>query len=213
MILYFVWHIVLYSLDPEWNVTLTEYIMLSLALLCSRLFCFTLKPFWIIPLLFPCHTHTHKIKIILLSLLFIPTKGVTEVFARSFATQGWFIGVVSAVVLLLLILLILCFIKRSKGGKYSGKCRPPRRMFKSWQISRLYFLVLRSCWVTNHPSFQGHTEKSEAVNSDNENEAAAKKEAKWLQEYAQLLIGLILPEMSRMQYLWGIFMLNYARVR
>lgn len=41
---------------------------------------------------------------------------------QSFATQGWFIGIVSAVVLLLLILLILCFIKRSKGGKYSGKC-------------------------------------------------------------------------------------------
>ena len=37
-----------------------------------------------------------------------------------FATQGWFIGLVSAIVLLLLILLILCFIKRSKGGKYSG---------------------------------------------------------------------------------------------
>lgn len=44
----------------------------------------------------------------------------------SFATQGWFIGVVSAVVLLLLVLLILCFIKRSKGGKYSGKCRPTK---------------------------------------------------------------------------------------
>lgn len=46
--------------------------------------------------------------------------GVTEV-QQSFATQGWFIGVVSAIVLLLLILLILCFIKRSKGGKYSVK--------------------------------------------------------------------------------------------
>lgn len=46
--------------------------------------------------------------------------GVTEV-QPSFATQGWFIGVVSALVLLLLILLILCFIKRSKGGKYSVK--------------------------------------------------------------------------------------------
>uniref|UniRef100_A0A8C4NUT8 L1 cell adhesion molecule, paralog a n=1 Tax=Dicentrarchus labrax TaxID=13489 RepID=A0A8C4NUT8_DICLA len=45
---------------------------------------------------------------------------VTEV-QPSFATQGWFIGVVSAIVLLLLILLILCFIKRSKGGKYSVK--------------------------------------------------------------------------------------------
>uniref|UniRef100_A0A8C7ZJX2 Neural cell adhesion molecule L1 n=1 Tax=Oryzias sinensis TaxID=183150 RepID=A0A8C7ZJX2_9TELE len=40
---------------------------------------------------------------------------------QSFATQGWFISVVSAAVLLLLILLILCFIKRSKGGKYSVK--------------------------------------------------------------------------------------------
>ncbi|XP_029689798.1 neural cell adhesion molecule L1 isoform X2 [Takifugu rubripes] len=52
----------------------------------------------------------------------IQTKGtsVTEV-QPSFATQGWFIGVVSAVVLLLLVLLILCFIKRSKGGKYSVK--------------------------------------------------------------------------------------------
>ncbi|CAJ1085237.1 neural cell adhesion molecule L1.2 isoform X1 [Xyrichtys novacula] len=52
----------------------------------------------------------------------INTKGtaVTEV-QPSFATQGWFIGLVSAIVLLLLILLILCFIKRSKGGKYSVK--------------------------------------------------------------------------------------------
>ncbi|KAI3357413.1 hypothetical protein L3Q82_015847 [Scortum barcoo] len=49
-----------------------------------------------------------------------PAEGVTEV-QPSFATQGWFIGVVSAIVLLLLILLILCFIKRSKGGKYSVK--------------------------------------------------------------------------------------------
>ncbi|XP_061299182.1 neural cell adhesion molecule L1 isoform X4 [Pezoporus flaviventris] len=41
--------------------------------------------------------------------------------ASGFATEGWFIGFVSAVVLLLLLLLILCFIKRSKGGKYSVK--------------------------------------------------------------------------------------------
>lgn len=54
------------------------------------------------------------------SLSSFPTELVTEV-QPSFATQGWFIGVVSAIVLLLLILLILCFIKRSKGGKYSGK--------------------------------------------------------------------------------------------
>ncbi|XP_012924797.1 neural cell adhesion molecule L1 isoform X1 [Heterocephalus glaber] len=38
-----------------------------------------------------------------------------------FATEGWFIGFVCAIVLLLLVLLILCFIKRSKGGKYSVK--------------------------------------------------------------------------------------------
>uniref|UniRef100_A0A8C5QWL9 Neural cell adhesion molecule L1 n=1 Tax=Leptobrachium leishanense TaxID=445787 RepID=A0A8C5QWL9_9ANUR len=40
---------------------------------------------------------------------------------RTFATEGWFIGLISAIVLLLLILIILCFIKRSKGGKYSVK--------------------------------------------------------------------------------------------
>ncbi|KAJ8377688.1 hypothetical protein AAFF_G00254690 [Aldrovandia affinis] len=34
------------------------------------------------------------------------------------ATQGWFIGVMCAVALLVLILLIVCFIKRSRGGKY-----------------------------------------------------------------------------------------------
>ncbi|RVE70506.1 hypothetical protein OJAV_G00065240 [Oryzias javanicus] len=45
----------------------------------------------------------------------------TAAMQKSFATQGWFISVVSAAVLLLLILLILCFIKRSKGGKYSVK--------------------------------------------------------------------------------------------
>ncbi|KAI1892341.1 hypothetical protein AGOR_G00132360 [Albula goreensis] len=38
-----------------------------------------------------------------------------------FATEGWFIGLISALVLLLLVLLILCSVKRSKGGKYSVK--------------------------------------------------------------------------------------------
>uniref|UniRef100_A0A8P4K617 Neural cell adhesion molecule L1 n=1 Tax=Dicentrarchus labrax TaxID=13489 RepID=A0A8P4K617_DICLA len=51
----------------------------------------------------------------------IDTEGTVTEVQPSFATQGWFIGVVSAIVLLLLILLILCFIKRSKGGKYSVK--------------------------------------------------------------------------------------------
>ncbi|XP_040262072.1 neural cell adhesion molecule L1 [Bufo bufo] len=40
---------------------------------------------------------------------------------KGFASQGWFIGLISAIILLLLILVILCFIKRSKGGKYSVK--------------------------------------------------------------------------------------------
>ncbi|XP_045065381.1 neural cell adhesion molecule L1-like isoform X1 [Coregonus clupeaformis] len=52
----------------------------------------------------------------------IRTEGAAVVDVQSgFATQGWFIGLVSAIVLLLLVLLILCFIKRSKGGKYSVK--------------------------------------------------------------------------------------------
>ncbi|XP_076874618.1 neural cell adhesion molecule L1.2 isoform X2 [Brachyhypopomus gauderio] len=46
--------------------------------------------------------------------------GVMEM-QTGFATEGWFIGLISALVLLLLVLLILCFIKRSKGGKYSVK--------------------------------------------------------------------------------------------
>uniref|UniRef100_A0A3Q3FAY1 Neural cell adhesion molecule L1 n=1 Tax=Labrus bergylta TaxID=56723 RepID=A0A3Q3FAY1_9LABR len=33
-------------------------------------------------------------------------------------TQGWFIGIMCAVALIVLILLIVCFIKRSRGGKY-----------------------------------------------------------------------------------------------
>uniref|UniRef100_A0A673H384 Neural cell adhesion molecule L1 n=1 Tax=Sinocyclocheilus rhinocerous TaxID=307959 RepID=A0A673H384_9TELE len=35
------------------------------------------------------------------------------------ATQGWFIGLMCAIALLVLILLIVCFIKRSRGGKYA----------------------------------------------------------------------------------------------
>uniref|UniRef100_A0A3B4FF73 Neural cell adhesion molecule L1.1-like n=1 Tax=Pundamilia nyererei TaxID=303518 RepID=A0A3B4FF73_9CICH len=42
-------------------------------------------------------------------------------YADRFATQGWLIGLISAIVLLVLILLILCLIKRSKGGKYAVK--------------------------------------------------------------------------------------------
>ncbi|XP_035236393.1 neurofascin-like isoform X2 [Anguilla anguilla] len=45
----------------------------------------------------------------------------TEAFSREqvdISTQGWFIGVMCAGALLVLILLIVCFIKRSRGGKY-----------------------------------------------------------------------------------------------
>lgn len=53
----------------------------------------------------------------------VKTNGTSRVplSPAGFATEGWFIGFVCAVILLLLILLILCFIKRSKGGKYSVK--------------------------------------------------------------------------------------------
>ncbi|KAJ8259471.1 hypothetical protein GJAV_G00169690 [Gymnothorax javanicus] len=37
---------------------------------------------------------------------------------KDIATQGWFIGLMCAIALLVLILLIVCFIKRSRGGKY-----------------------------------------------------------------------------------------------
>uniref|UniRef100_A0A8C8C4I2 Neural cell adhesion molecule L1.1-like n=1 Tax=Oncorhynchus tshawytscha TaxID=74940 RepID=A0A8C8C4I2_ONCTS len=52
----------------------------------------------------------------------------THSLARDFATQGWFIGLISAVVLLLLLLLVLCFIKRSKGGKYAVKDKEESQM-------------------------------------------------------------------------------------
>ncbi|KAJ8265110.1 hypothetical protein COCON_G00142090 [Conger conger] len=45
----------------------------------------------------------------------------TEAYSREqvdISTQGWFIGVMCAGALLVLIVLIVCFIKRSRGGKY-----------------------------------------------------------------------------------------------
>lgn len=52
----------------------------------------------------------------------VQTTGIASVKKHGgFATEGWFIGLISAIVLVILILLILCFIKRSKGGKYSVK--------------------------------------------------------------------------------------------
>ncbi|XP_019402130.1 PREDICTED: neurofascin isoform X15 [Crocodylus porosus] len=46
-----------------------------------------------------------------------PTPAYTKNHA-DIATQGWFIGLMCAIALLVLILLIVCFIKRSRGGKY-----------------------------------------------------------------------------------------------
>lgn len=56
-----------------------------------------------------------------LSSCSVPSGPVRVSTTGSFASEGWFIAFVSAIILLLLILLILCFIKRSKGGKYSVK--------------------------------------------------------------------------------------------
>ncbi|XP_034623122.1 neurofascin isoform X29 [Trachemys scripta elegans] len=52
-----------------------------------------------------------------------PTATIKQDFAYTknhvdIATQGWFIGLMCAIALLVLILLIVCFIKRSRGGKY-----------------------------------------------------------------------------------------------
>lgn len=60
---------------------------------------------------------------VLLHQMAVKTNGTGRVRLppAGFATEGWFIGFISAIVVLLLILLILCFIKRSKGGKYSVK--------------------------------------------------------------------------------------------
>ncbi|XP_061759174.1 neurofascin-like [Nerophis ophidion] len=45
----------------------------------------------------------------------------TEIYAQDqvdISTKGWFIGIMCAVALIVLILLMVCFIKRSRGGKY-----------------------------------------------------------------------------------------------
>ncbi|XP_017294760.1 neural cell adhesion molecule L1.1 isoform X2 [Kryptolebias marmoratus] len=52
----------------------------------------------------------------------ISTKGpVPSEMLGGSVTQGWLIGLISAVILLILILLILCLVKRSRGGKYAVK--------------------------------------------------------------------------------------------
>ncbi|KAK9407622.1 neural cell adhesion molecule L1 [Crotalus adamanteus] len=47
----------------------------------------------------------------------VETSGVVQERQKNFAAEGWFIGFISAIVLLILVLVLLCFIKRSKGVK------------------------------------------------------------------------------------------------
>lgn len=68
--------------------------------------------------MFPLHYHTKCGEI---HTSFPPSISEVMEVRKGFVTESWFIGLISALVLLLLVLLILCFIKRSKGGKYSGK--------------------------------------------------------------------------------------------
>lgn len=60
----------------------------------------------------PCHH---------LWLCFLPSLPAYTNNHADIATQGWFIGLMCAIALLVLILLIVCFIKRSRGGKYPGE--------------------------------------------------------------------------------------------
>uniref|UniRef100_A0A672SSR8 Neurofascin homolog (chicken) a n=1 Tax=Sinocyclocheilus grahami TaxID=75366 RepID=A0A672SSR8_SINGR len=67
-----------------------------------------------------------KLQIVSVVLLNYLKEGISSpLFTNSYkeqediATQGWFIGLMCAVALLVLILLIVCFIKRSRGGKYA----------------------------------------------------------------------------------------------
>ena len=53
------------------------------------------------------------------------------------STQGWFIGLMCAIALLTLILLTVCFVKRNKGGKYSGKA-VSYYDFKFYQVNSTY---------------------------------------------------------------------------
>uniref|UniRef100_A0A2K6FR12 Cell adhesion molecule L1 like n=1 Tax=Propithecus coquereli TaxID=379532 RepID=A0A2K6FR12_PROCO len=55
------------------------------------------------------------------------------------STQGWFIGLMCAIALLTLILLTVCFVKRNRGGKYSGKTGSSRLGLPAYFV-KLFFL-------------------------------------------------------------------------
>lgn len=46
---------------------------------------------------------------------------------RDTSTRGWLIGTMCAVALLTLVAVIVCFVRRNKGGKYSGTPQPAQR--------------------------------------------------------------------------------------
>lgn len=139
-----------FLLLPEWNATLSQHIILSLH--CSRflsLFDPVSRTFFQMNFSSSCtfisFPRDTQGKCALLSLYpssFFSCNAETTEIQPSIVTQGWFICVVSAVVLLLLILLILCF-KRSKGGKYSGKSELP--VFKGQAAE----MLMKCWWIEN----------------------------------------------------------------
>uniref|UniRef100_A0A8C6VX62 Neural cell adhesion molecule L1 n=1 Tax=Nothobranchius furzeri TaxID=105023 RepID=A0A8C6VX62_NOTFU len=61
------------------------------------------------------HYTTERLLALMLCALCVSVYAQDQV---DISTQGWFIGIMCAVALIVLILLVVCFIKRSRGGKY-----------------------------------------------------------------------------------------------
>ncbi|KAG2468074.1 NRCAM protein, partial [Polypterus senegalus] len=86
------------------------------------------------------------------------------------ATQGWFIGLMCAIALLVLILLIVCFIKRSRGGKYPDKATWKRHWHLSRlvnQLEKMYIITKRQASVSYHLKVEGT--RSVDTDSDEDN--------------------------------------------
>ncbi|KAG7273378.1 hypothetical protein CRUP_026369 [Coryphaenoides rupestris] len=73
------------------------------------------------------------------------------------ATQGWFIGLMCAIALIILILLIVCFIKRSRGGKYPGEEPTARLNTRTHTRTHAHTHTIHTCTQT-------HTETDVFVN-------------------------------------------------
>ena len=63
------------------------------------------------------HTHRHTHTLVSLCASASPAYATDQV---DLSTKGWLIGIMCAVAIIVLFLLIVCFIKRSRGGKYPG---------------------------------------------------------------------------------------------